>query len=105
MEEAFSARVRYGLVGWGVSQEAGPELVDLLAIHAHRVRCGDTQADLVAFDGDDRHADVVVDDDFFPDVTCENQHVTPPWVVRSSVGLVGSTVGLTACSFSDRCEQ
>jgi hypothetical protein len=62
-------------------------LVDLFAVHRYFSGSVDTKADLIAFNTEDRHGDIVADDYRFPNPSGQDQHykllLTPPTLPAS----------------------
>src|SRR5262245_29581062 len=54
--------------------KCGTPLMDFLAVHGDGRGSDDPQANLASLDRSYHDANVAVDDDFFPDLPCENQH-------------------------------
>ena len=49
-------------------------LEDLFAVHRYFSGSVDTKADLIAFNSEDRHGDIIADDDRFPNPSGQDQH-------------------------------
>jgi hypothetical protein len=65
-------------------------LEDLFAVHRYFSGSVDTKADLIAFNTEDRHGDIVAYDDRFPNPSGQDQHskllLTPPTLAASCGG-------------------
>ena len=64
-------------------------LEDLFAVHRYFSGSVDTKADLIAFNTEDRHGDIVAYDDRFPNPSGQDQHsklLLPPPTLAASCG-------------------